>query len=170
MVKVGGIIGMTKTITNRAGDQMMFLRLDDLQSGVEVVVVANVYAEHRELLREDAMVIIEGRVDQKSESETKIVARTVIPFVPEPGGEEDRVILDEQGFVRVDADRFLHHHLDDLRRLIGDHRGEARMIVEMRTTDGPLRLKFGEEFRVDAEDRTLVASLKSMFGATAVTA
>jgi len=164
MVKVGGIIGMTKTITNRAGDQMMFLRLDDLQSGVEVVVVANVYAEHRELLREDAMVIIEGRVDQKSESETKIVARTVIPFVPEPGGEEDRVI------VRVDADRFLHHHLDDLRRLIGDHRGEARMIVEMRTTDGPLRLKFGEEFRVDAEDRTLVASLKSMFGATAVTA
>ncbi len=165
MVKVGGIIGQAKTITNRAGDQMMFLRLDDLQGSVEVVVVAAVYSECRELLREDGLVIIEGRVDQKSESETKIVARSVLPFVPEPGGEEDRVII------RIDADRFLHRHLDDLKRLIGDHRGDARMILEMRTSDGPVRrLRFGEDFRVDSEDSTLVASLKSMFGVNAVTA
>ncbi len=164
MIKVGGIIGHAKTITNRAGDQMMFLRLDDLQGSVEVVVVAAVYSECRELLREDGLVIIEGRVDQKSESETKIVARSVMPFVPEPGGEEDRVII------RIDADRFLHRHLDDLKRLIGDHRGDARMILEMRTTDGPVRLRFGEDFRVDSEDSTLVASLKSLFGVSAVTA
>lgn len=164
MVKVGGIIGQAKTITNRAGDQMMFLRLDDLQGSVEVVVVAAVYSECRELLREDSLVIIEGRVDQKSETETKIVARTVMPFVPEPGGEEDRVII------RIDADRFLHRHLDDLRRLIGDHRGDARMILEMRVPDGPVRrLRFGEDFRVDSEDSTLVASLKSLFGVSAVT-
>jgi hypothetical protein len=40
----------------------------------------------------------------------------------------------------------------------------------MATTDGPVRLRFGEEFRVDHQDSTLVASLKSLFGASAVSA
>lgn len=162
MVTVGGIIGTTKAITNRRGDQMMFLRLDDLQGGVEVVIVAQVLAEFRELLREDSLVLIQGRVDQKSESETKIVARTVTRFVPEAGGEEDRII------VRIDAGHFAERHLGDLTRIVSDHRGQARMIVEMATTEGAVRLRFGEEFSVDHEDSTLVASLKSLFGAGAV--
>ncbi len=141
---------------------MMFLRLDDLQGGVEVVIVAQVLAEFRELLREDSLVLIQGRVDQKSESETKIVARTVTRFVPEAGGEEDRII------VRIDAGHFAERHLGDLTRIVSDHRGQARMIVEMATTEGAVRLRFGEEFSVDHEDSTLVASLKSLFGAGAV--
>ncbi len=163
MVTVGGIIGTTKAITNRRGDQMMFLRLDDLQGGVEVVIVAQVLAEFRELLREDALVLIQGRVDQKAEGETKVVARTVTQFIPESGGEEDRVV------VRIDAGRFAERHFGDLRRLVSDHRGQACMIIEMSTADGPVRLRFGEDFRVDHEDSTLVASLKSLFGAGAVT-
>jgi DNA polymerase III, alpha subunit len=159
---VGGIVGAVKPVTTRRGEQMMFVRLDDLEGSVEVVVVAAVYAEARELLREDALVLIAGRVDQKSEGETKVVARDVRPFQPEPGGEEDRLL------VRIDATRFGQSHLGELKRLLVDHRGDAPVIIEMRTTDGPVRLRFGEEFRVDPADSNLVASLKTLFGAACV--
>ena len=55
-------------------------------------------------------------------------------------------------------------HLGELKRLIADHRGDVPVVLLMRTAEGPVRLRFGEEFRVDARDRGLVASLKSLFG------
>jgi DNA polymerase-3 subunit alpha len=116
----------------------------------------------KELLREDALILVSGRVDQKGEGETKIVAAEVRPFVPEPGAEEDRLL------VRIDAARFAQSHLGELKRLLVDHQGDAPVIVEMRTTDGPVRLRFGEEFRVDPGNSNLVASLKTLFGASCV--
>jgi DNA polymerase-3 subunit alpha len=161
-VTVGGIIGDARRVTTRRGEEMMFVRLDDLEGSVEVVVVSKVFEEHRDLLREDALVLIPGRVDQKGEGETKVVAREVTAFTPEPGAEEDRLL------VRIDAARFPQSHLTELKRLLVDHSGEAPVIVEMRTSDGPVRLRFGEEFRVDPGDSNLVASLKTMFGAGCV--
>jgi DNA polymerase-3 subunit alpha len=125
-------------------------------------VVAQLYAEAREVLREDALLLIVGRVDQKGEGETKVVAREIRPFAPDPGAEEDRLL------VRIDATRFGQSHLGELRRLLVDHQGDAPVIVEMSTTDGPVRLRFGEEYRVDPGDSNLVASLKTLFGASAV--
>ena len=52
--------------------------------------------------------------------------------------------------------------------LLADHSGSAPVIVEMRTTEGPVRLRFGEEFRVEAGDSNLVASLMTMFGPSCV--
>jgi DNA polymerase-3 subunit alpha len=161
-VTIGGIVGSARAITTRRGDQMMFVRLDDLEGSVEVVVVAQLYAEAREVLREDALLLIVGRVDQKGEGETKVVAREIRPFAPDPGAEEDRLL------VRIDATRFGQSHLGELRRLLVDHQGDAPVIVEMSTTDGPVRLRFGEEYRVDPGDSNLVASLKTLFGASAV--
>ncbi len=162
-VTVGGIIGAVKVITRRTGDTMMFARLDDLEGSVEVIIPSAVYAESRDLLREDALVLVTGQIDHKGEGETKLVARIVLPFVPEPGMEEDRLL------VRIDATRFVPTHVGQLKRLLTEHAGSAPVIVEMRTTEGPVRLRFGEEFRVDPEDSNLVASLMTMFGPSCVT-
>ena len=44
-VTVGGMIGAVKDITTRRGEPMMFVRLDDLEGSVEVVVVPAVLPE-----------------------------------------------------------------------------------------------------------------------------
>jgi len=157
-VTVGGIVGEVKAITTRRGEPMMFVRLDDLEGSVEVVVVPAVLSEARELLVADGLVLIAGRVDQKGEGETKVVAQSVRAFAPESGGEEDRLVL------RVDAARVAGDHLELLKQLLSDHRGDAPVILEMATNDGPVRLRFGDGYRVDARDRSLMASLKSLFG------
>jgi DNA polymerase-3 subunit alpha len=158
MVTVGGMIGALKAITTRKGEPMMFARLDDLEGQVEVVVVPAVLAEARELLTMDAMVIMTGRVDQKGEGETKLVAQSVRAFVPEEGAEEDRLL------VRVDISRLAATPLDDLRRLLRDHSGDAPVILDVVTVDGPRRLRLGKEYAVDLAAKGLVAELKTLFG------
>ncbi len=158
MVTVGGIIGSLKAITTRKGEPMMFVRLDDLEGSVEVVVVPAVLAEARELLTGDAMVTMTGRVDQKGEGETKLVAQSVQAFVPEEGAEEDRLLL------RVDISRLAATPLDDLRRLLRDHAGSAPVIMDVTVEGARRRLRLGTEYAVDLEAKGLVAELKTLFG------
>ena len=129
-VTVGGLVGALKHITTRRGEPMMFARLDDLEGSVEVVVVPAVLAEARELLTADALVLIAGRVDQKGEGETKLVAQAVRAFLPEEGAEEERLR------VRVPLARLSATPLDELRRLLADHRGDVPVVVEVETGEG----------------------------------
>ena len=115
----------------------MFARLDDLEGSVEVVVVPAVLAEARELLTADALVLIAGRVDQKGEGETKLVAQAVRAFLPEEGAEEERLR------VRVPLARLSATPLDELRRLLADHRGDVPVVVEVETGEGPTALPPG---------------------------
>ena len=161
-VTVGGIIGAIKSITTRRGEPMMFVRLDDLEGSVEVVVVPAVLNEAREQLVADAIVVIQGRIDQKGEGETKIVARTIDRFAVDPDREEHRLTL------RVHASRLEPGQLPQLRQLLVDHVGEAPVVMVMETDDGAYRYRFGDRYRVNPRDNSLQASLKTLLGAECV--
>ena len=161
-VTLGGIVGAVKNITTKRGEPMAFVRLDDLEGQIEVVVVPQVLAAARETLAEDSLVLITGRIDQKGEGETKLVAQAVEPFQPDPADEEDRLLLE------VDASRFAQADMVLLKKLFSDHPGEACVIVALRTPEGETRMRLGREYQVDPADRGLLASLKSMFGERAV--
>ena len=104
------------------------------------------------------MVLITGRVDQKGEGETKLVAQVVKPFVPEEGAEEERLV------VRVPMARLAATELGEFRRLLVDHAGSAPVVVDVETGAGRRRLRLGEEFKVDPRANGLVAELKTLFG------
>ena len=157
-VTVGGIIGAIKSINTRRGEPMMFVRLDDLEGSVEVVVVPAVLAEARDLLVADAIVLITGRIDQKGEGETKLVARTIESFAVDPDREEHRLTL------RVHASRLEPDQLPQLRQLLVDHGGEAPVVMVMETDQGAFRYRFGDRYRVNPGDGSLQASLKTLFG------
>ncbi len=161
-VTLGGLVGAVKNITTKRGEPMAFVRLDDLEGSIEVVVVPQVLSAAREFLAEDSLVLIRGRIDQKGEGETKLVAQAAEPFAPDPADEEDRLLLE------VDASRFAGADMQMLKKLFSDHPGQACVIVALRTPEGEKRIRLGNEYQVDPDDRGLVASLKSMFGERAV--
>ncbi len=161
-VTVGGIIGAIKAISTRRGEPMMFVRLDDLEGSAEVVVVPAVLNEARELLAADAIVLIQGRIDQKGEGETKLVARTIESFAVDPDREEHRLTL------RVHASQLEPEHLPQLRQLLVDHGGEAPVVMVMETDEGAYRYRFGDRYRVNPRDGSLQASLKTLLGAECV--
>ncbi len=161
-VALGGIIGAVKNITTKRGEPMAFVRLDDLEGSIEIVVVPQVLTAAREVIAEDALVLVTGRIDQKGEGETKLVAQAVEPFQPDPADEEDRLLLE------VDASRFAQADMGLLKKLFSDHPGDASVIVLLRTPEGETRMRLGSDYQVDPGDRGLLASLKSMFGERAV--
>src|SRR5438094_3513290 len=80
VVTVGGIVGQIKQLTTKKGEPMVFLRLDDVTGGAEVVVFNSVYAAARELLATDTILVVKARVDHKQEGETKLIAIEVSQF------------------------------------------------------------------------------------------
>lgn len=160
-ITVGGMVGEIKGITTKKGDQMAFMRLDDLESSVEVVVLPDPLRMSREILRTDAIVLVTGRVDRKSESEIKIVANAITAFEVDPDKEEARLTL------RVPASGMVPSTLEKLERLLVDHRGDAPVVMHLvDVEDCVKRYRLGDRFKVDAGDSSLQASLKSLFGSS----
>ena len=93
VVTVGGIVGQLKQLTTKKGEPMVFMRLDDVTGGVEVVVFNSVYAAARHLLVADRVLVVKGRVDHK-EGETKLIALEIAEFEAAPERKQVRLKLD----------------------------------------------------------------------------
>ena len=162
VVTVGGIVGSLKQITTKKGDQMVFLRLDDLSGSVETVVFNSVLASARDLLADDRILVVKGRVDHKQEGETKLIALDVAPFEGKPDAESEREVR-----LRVDARKAPAGLIRELAEVTTRYRGEASVVVDLELSDGAHTYALGPEFRVRPES-DFFAEVKSLLGEAAI--
>jgi DNA polymerase-3 subunit alpha len=154
-VTVGGLVSALRPVVTKRGDQMVFAQLDDMTGSVEVIVFASTWAAARETLTLDQIVLVKGRAEHKGDGEVKIVASDVLPFEAVP----------DFGMVRlrIDARQAPASVLDDLRTLIGEFPGDAPVVLELATSQGPKLLRLGPGFRVSPE-AGFFAEAKAMLG------
>ena len=76
-IKYAGIITSVKKKFTRTGNLMAFISVEDLYGSREVVVFDSVYRKAADNLREDSIVIIEGRLSVREDDDTKIVANNI---------------------------------------------------------------------------------------------
>jgi DNA polymerase-3 subunit alpha len=159
VVTVGGIVGAVKQLTTKKGEPMVFLRLDDVTGGAEVVVFNSVYAAARDVCVADRILIVKGRVDHKQEGETKLLAMEVSAFEAVPDRREVRLTIDARraraGIVR------------ELAGLIRRYPGDAPVIVAMEMDAGAKVLQLGAGYRV-AADSDFFAEVKELLGPAAL--
>jgi DNA polymerase-3 subunit alpha len=62
-IAMAGIVSWLREITTKKGDPMAFVGLEDLQGTIELVVFPRTYAKFRELLREESLLLVQGKVD-----------------------------------------------------------------------------------------------------------
>lgn len=79
-VTVCGIIHQCRKKTTKTNNIMAFLTLEDLYGMIEVIIFPKVFEKYSNLLLEDNIVIIKGRVNYKEEEEGKIICEEVYPF------------------------------------------------------------------------------------------
>jgi DNA polymerase III subunit alpha len=170
-VTVGGIITQAKKIRTKKGDQMMFATLDDLEGNVEMLVFGKALAAYEEALALDAVVLVRGRVDHKDAAKTCLVVQEAERFEPseaevEAAREQARKIVVGPPPVRLrlDATALPASVIEDLKHLFEMHPGESDVVLEMRTSRGPRRLKLGEGFRV-TPNAALHSELDTLLGA-----
>ena len=82
---VGGIIAKITKLTTKKGDLMLFLNVEDLDGSVEVIVFPAVYDKFKDILAEDKIILIKGRLDIK-EDEIKVISLEIREFDAKTGG------------------------------------------------------------------------------------
>lgn len=75
-VTLAGVITNVRVINTKKGDQMAFVQLEDLQGSCEVVFFPKAYAEYKEKLLIDSVVIVKGKA-QMREGQTTLLADMV---------------------------------------------------------------------------------------------
>jgi DNA polymerase-3 subunit alpha len=177
-VTIGGIVAQAKKLRTKSGTNMMFATLDDLEASVEIVVFEKVLNEYEGALGVDEVVLVRGRVDHKEAGKTAVIVQSAEPFKPtaeevERGKVEARAraIAAAPMPLRVmaDAAQLPASVIDDLKDILGSFPGESEFVLELQTTAGPKRLRFGKEFRV-APTPTLRAELEHILGPAALAA
>ena len=73
---VGGLITQAKKIITKTGKPMLFMKLEDLTGKTEVVIFPNLMEAKPEVVKENKIVFVAGRVDNRN-GEIKIVADDV---------------------------------------------------------------------------------------------
>lgn len=64
---IGLVTQVKKIVTKSSGNEMAFIRLEDLTSSVEIVIFPKLYARVAPLLVRDAIIEVTGKIDQKDD-------------------------------------------------------------------------------------------------------
>ena len=79
-VTLAGMIAGVRTINTKKNQPMAFVQLEDMQGQCEVVVFPSAYAEYKELLAQDAIIVIKGKA-QTREGQTSLLADMIQNYV-----------------------------------------------------------------------------------------
>ena len=65
-IRVGGLINRVSTFTDRRNQPFAFVTLEDLSGKGDVAFFAEAYASHSQLLQQDQVILVEGRVTSRN--------------------------------------------------------------------------------------------------------
>ncbi len=159
IVLVGGLVSSLKQLTTKKGEPMVFATIEDLTGSVEVVAFNSVYAFARDILVQDGILVVKGRVDHKQMGETKLVALEITAFEAMPERREVRL--------KVDARIAAAGAVRELAAIVKDFPGEAPVYLDLLTSQGPKLLELGPGYRVRPEP-DFFAEVKALLGEAAV--
>ncbi len=105
LITVGGIINHVKGMVTKKGAPMGYITLEDFTGEIEVVVFPSAWEKYRELLRNDAAILLSGRV-QANERTVHILAERIALLDDVKQRKEDQIA--QRGHIRA-----LHLYLDE---------------------------------------------------------
>ena len=154
---IAGVIGSINRRYTRKGDPMVYFSVEDLQGSVEAVAFPRTVAEHGPMIREDAIVVMRGRVDHRGDD-----VKFMVQSISEPNLSEDRTVR-----VRVPATRLSNSVVENLKLVLTNHPGSAPVYIHMTADGGEKVLRVGPEHNVEPRS-ALFAELRELLGPQAI--
>lgn len=169
-VVVIGMVAKVKRLTTKKGDLMAFVGLRDLAGETEVVVFSDLYSHCRELLVEDKVLVIKGRVDHKGvdeegNREVKIIATEISELEKDEGGGDAGA--EREPIVQLDLDlgelECQPDLLGNMKEICQSYPGGVPVILHMATADGVRKFRLGRELEVRPHPE-FVSRMRGLFG------
>lgn len=149
LITVGGIINHVKGMVTKKGAPMGYITLEDFTGEIEVVVFSSAWEKYRELLRNDAAILLSGRV-QANERTVHILAERIALLDDVKQRKEDQIA--QRGHIRA-----LHLYLDEwhesaevsrqLAVILKRHHGQIPVFLHMERTRK--KITMNEQFAND---------------------
>jgi DNA polymerase III subunit alpha len=155
----GGIVSGAQKRVSKNGGVWLSFRLEDVDGGIECRAWPKVYETYRDLLVEDAIIKIKGRIEKRAEGDSVLGAIEVVKFNGVSEYHPLEVVLDA-GCVRPEV-------IDDLRRVLADFPGHVPVVVQMVRGEQRARMRVGDQLRVDPV-AGLYAELKALLGESCI--
>jgi len=175
---IGGIITKITKLTTKKGDIMLFLNLEDLDGSVEVIVFPATYEKYKDLVAEDKIVLVKGRLDVK-EDELKVISLEIQEFNPNTNGEESKrrkarpngngkKITEKSALVlTISRNMMTQTLIDRLKEILKSQPGPMPVFLKIENGGDPVILALPEEYKVSPHNG-LFAELKALIGEKAV--
>ncbi len=152
-VYIGGRIDEVRVITTSKGLPMAFLKLEDLKGKAEVTVFPDLFERKAELLHEDSLIYLFGRVERRG-GRTQVIAEEILPLEEAASRHELHLLLP------LDGDEAL---IERLRELLQKHRGRTPLYLHLEADGMQELIEVGEEFFVRLNPE-LLRELEGLLG------
>ncbi|MDD5748303.1 MAG: DNA polymerase III subunit alpha [Actinomycetota bacterium] len=157
---IGGIINRFEKHYNKQGKAWATFTLEDFSGSIEAVVFYSKYEKFQEKIKNDAIVIVKGRLDLKGDSK-KIIADEIMPLSRKSNKPSRIEIV-------VETENFTEELTAHIKEILIDHPGvtPVRLVIHQ-NGKAISTVKLGELYSVDTES-DVIARLKALLGTKAL--
>lgn len=147
-VIMGGIFASIKQKSTKNNAMMAFAQLEDLYGTIEVIIFPKTYEENLSYIKPDSIVLIEGRVSQREDEETKIICMKITPLAEAVQQNPGKLYIKINSTIKPEI-------LSQVSQVLGRYKGEQPVYVvdEGKKTDS-------SKAQVMVADKNLWVSIK----------
>jgi len=156
---VGGVVTNLQRKYTRKQDLMAVFELEDLEGSVEVMVFPRSMLKFGHMLRDDAVVVVKGRV-KANDDERQMICNEIEIFE----------VRDRNGSVtiKLGASALEQPKLDALKAVILRHPGESDVLIEFEDLGKKKKVRLSQKYGVDPAS-SLMGELRVLLGSGAFT-
>ncbi len=161
---VAGLIVEMRTMNTRRGGRMAFVTLDDRTGRIELAVFSDLFGEHRELLRKDTLLVVEGQVSVDEYTGGFRMSATRLFDMDGARADYCRGLV-----IETAADATDPEFLTGLEAILSAHRStQCPVSVRYRNQDAAATLQLGAQWRV-TPNQVMIDQLRQLVGDDGVT-
>ncbi len=153
-MSIAGIVSGMQVRHSKKGNRFCIFRLEDQSAGVKCLAWSEGYAKHSELLKDDEIIIVEGKVEASDGTEITIIldeAKRLADAVPQKA---------KHLLVSLPSEGFSEAYLDSLLTLLSKDKGKCEVFLNFKL-ESDLNVKiYSQPLRIQGS-KTLENELKT---------
>ena len=158
-VTIAGILTAVGPRTNKQGAPWAIATLEDLESGIEVLLFPKTWAEYSDKVVRDQIVVVKGRISRRDDQPSLFASEISIPELTE--GPRGPVL------VSMPAARCTPPVVERLREVLGSHPGTTEVQLKLVNGSRETVLRLDQGLRV-RPSTALMGDIKALLGPTSV--
>ncbi|OGI52265.1 MAG: DNA polymerase III subunit alpha [Candidatus Muproteobacteria bacterium RIFCSPLOWO2_01_FULL_60_18] len=158
-VVVAGLVVIQRTMQTRRGDRMAFVTLDDRTGRLELAVFSDLYAQSRDLLAKDTLLVVEGQVSvDEYTGGFKMSAEKLYNIDQARAAFSARLVID------VNANEAGNGFVEELKEILSPAaQGKCPVYLHYQGTQAEAEIVLGDAWRISPTD-TLLERLGRLAG------